>query len=120
MKSLLILLLLAGFLQVQAQYRVTFQFKHFPAYHAANSLVFIVGNFNNWKPDSSGFSNTTDHLSIQLPKGTYEYKFTRGSWQRSETNLSGESISNRSITIESDTTLAVDILGWSDHFSQQQ
>src|SRR5215217_3215358 len=120
MKNVFLLLLLINYLQGQAQYTITFQFKKLPTYQAANSPVFMAGTFNNWKPDSTTFSTATSALSIRLPKGTYEYKFTHGSWQSGETNLSGAALNNRTLTVESDTTISIEIMGWADHFAQSQ
>lgn len=119
MRYYLMLLFLPGVVQVRAQYNVIFQLRHLPSYHNNNNAVFVAGNFNNWKPDSSGFHTTSNTLQMKLPKGTYEYKFTRGSWQTGETDSIGVAAGNRSLTVESDTTIAVQIAGWADHFRQQ-
>jgi len=119
MKILFAALLLFGMVPVQAQYTVTFHVQNLPSYHHATDTIFIAGNFNDWKPDSTGFGTNTKNLTIKLPKGKYEYKFTRGSWQAGETDATSASVSNRTLTVESDTTIAVEILGWADHFPQQ-
>jgi len=119
MKILFAALLLFGMVPVQAQYTVTFHVQNLPSYHHATDTIFIAGNFNDWKPDSTGFGTNTKKLTIKLPKGKYEYKFTRGSWQAGETDANSASVSNRTLTVESDTTIAVEILGWADHFPQQ-
>lgn len=120
MKNIFAMMFLLGAIPAQAQYTVTFQFKNLPTYHTANSSVFVAGSFNNWKPDSTDFGTTNGSLTIRLPKGMYEYKFTRGSWQASETGTSGAAVSNRVLNVESDTTIVVDIKDWADHFPKQE
>jgi predicted alpha/beta superfamily hydrolase len=117
MKIRFALLLLAVCAQAQAQYNVTFQLQQLPSYQPANTPVFIAGSFNNWKPDSTGFSTTGKMLTIKLPQGAYEFKFTRGNWQTGESGANGAAINNRTVTINSDTVIAVSIAEWADHFT---
>jgi predicted alpha/beta superfamily hydrolase len=118
MKIVLTMLLLTGCVQAQAQHAVTFQLKSLPPYHATGSSIFVAGNFNNWKPDSTGFGTTGCSLTISLPKGMYEYKFTRGSWQNSEAGAGGAALANRTLTVNGDTAITIEIKEWADHFSQ--
>lgn len=119
-KVFLFLLLLAGYMHAPAQYNITFQLKGLPSYHNAESLIFLAGNFNNWNPGDAAFSSKKRSLNIRLPQGTYEYKFTRGNWQTGETGANGTVIKNRKLTVKSDTTIAIEIDNWADHFSQQK
>jgi hypothetical protein len=66
-----------------AQYKVTFLVKQPPALHKADR-VFIAGNFNTWNPGDPEFGMDTlkNVIATLLPKGTYQYKFTRGNWQK--------------------------------------
>jgi len=107
-----------------AQYKVTFLVKQPSLLHSMDHL-FVAGNFNMWnpadssyqlKPDESGISKIT----LSLPAGNYEYKFTRGNWQKAETDTAGKGTANRSLQLSSDTTIHIDILGWADDFKSNQ
>jgi predicted alpha/beta superfamily hydrolase len=107
---------------VAAQYTVKVQIDSLPASPAA-SEVFIAGNFNNWDPgdvNSSMKKNDKGVFTIEINNvqgATYELKFTRGSWDNVETDRTGKEISNRSVTIQSDTTIHFVIAGWKDGFA---
>lgn len=120
MKTAFFMLYLAGYLSAYSQYKVTFRLKNLPSYHGAGSPVFVAGSFNSWKPDSTTFRFSNQSLTIRLPKGSYEYKFTQGSWQTGETEPNGAGIENRKLVVNGDTTILVDIAGWADHFPQPQ
>ena len=107
-----------------AQYKVTFLVKQPSLLHSMDHL-FVAGNFNMWnpgdssyqlKPDASGISKIT----LSLPAGNYEYKFTRGNWQKGETDTAGRGTANRNLRLNSDTMIHIDILGWADDFKSNQ
>jgi predicted alpha/beta superfamily hydrolase len=113
---------LAGTLQ--AQFRVTLLIKQLPSYHQLNEPVYIAGSFNNWNPGEKTAqldkdANGVYRISFTAPSGKQEYKFTRGNWDRVESDQNGKSAANRSITILSDTTIEVSILHWADHFPKK-
>jgi predicted alpha/beta superfamily hydrolase len=102
------------------QFRVRFQISEVPPGHWPDS-VFVAGNFNRWNPAENGtpFSkiNGTDYIEIEnLPMGSYQFKFTRGSWPSSECAFNGTSIGNREVSLLSDTTIKVLIKAWQDDF----
>jgi predicted alpha/beta superfamily hydrolase len=102
------------------QYKVQFIINQLPAYHKSGDSIFLVGNFNNWNPGSQKFllqnNNGKYGITIELPKGMYEYKFTKGSWQKVESGNGGVSTENRRLNVEHDTTINVNIGHWADHF----
>ncbi len=124
--ELTVKLFLFCFLQVAAffsfaQHKILFVVKQSSLLHVADDL-FIAGNFNSWDPadkkfefapDSSGIAKVT----VLLPGGDYEYKFTRGSWDKVETSGNGKGIANRSLHVTSDLVVNVDVEGWSDDFT---
>jgi len=84
--------------------------------------LFLAGNFNGWnaadtlwqlRPDGHG----SYAISKELPKGPYQFKVTRGSWQAVECTAAGKPIDNRVLTVNSDTTLVLDIAAWQDSFA---
>lgn len=105
-----------------AQFKVSFQIKQ-PANHSSDS-IFIAGSFNNWNPSLFESSFTPDSsgsgsYELRLPAGSYEYKFTRGGWNKVECRANGGDIANRELVVRNDTSLAVTIGGWKDDFPQQ-
>jgi len=103
-----------------AQYHVTFVVKQPSSKHSKDS-VYVTGNFNSWNPEDNGYLLTPENsniskITIDLPGGNYEYKFTRGSWQKAETDTNGKNISNRILKLNSDTTIPVNISAWNDDF----
>ena len=91
-----------------------------PAKHPHDTL-YVAGNFNNWVPDDAGgrFStsdNGSNILDLNLPKGKYEYKITRGSWNKVETTAKGGGIGNHSFTLGNDTTIVINVDAWQDDF----
>lgn len=105
-----------------AQNKVTFLVKQPSLLHSMDH-IYLTGNFNLWNPADSSYllqshPNGVSTITVSLPAGNYEYKFTRGSWQKGETDSSGKGIGNRSLTLNSDTTINVNIAEWNDDFKQ--
>jgi hypothetical protein len=107
-----LLLFFAGFLMTAfsavAQFSVTITVKDLPAYHAENSPVFIAGSFNNWNPADKKFQleqlpGNGYSITLQLAAGNYEYKFTRGGWDKAECKQNGIAVENRQLNVQSDT-----------------
>ncbi len=103
-----------------AQHKVTFLLKQPPLLHSMDH-IFVAGNFNMWNPGDSSYELKSDEsgvskITLSLPEGNYEYKFTRGSWEKGETDTSGKGAANRALQLRSDTTISVNILGWNDDF----
>ncbi|MBD0284278.1 MAG: alpha/beta hydrolase [Flavisolibacter sp.] len=106
---------------LQAQYKVTFRITRLPSYHPSNSTIYLAGTFNNWNPaqKEAYFEKDTQSgytLSLLMPKGTYEYKLTRGAWDKVECTQNGIAIDNRRVEILSDTLFDIEVMAWADHF----
>lgn len=90
----------------------------------ATDLLYIAGNFNNWNPRDDQFrlqKNEQGLFFIELqhmPAGSYQFKFTRGSWNTGETDEKGVDLPNRALTVAGDTSLQLSIAGWKDGFAQ--
>jgi predicted alpha/beta superfamily hydrolase len=85
----------------------------------------LAGDFNNWNPEDKSFEllqNNSGQFQLLkvLPKGVYNFKITRGSWQTVECNAFGKQIDNRSITIWHDTTITLNVEGWQDNFKAEE
>jgi predicted alpha/beta superfamily hydrolase len=104
----------------EAQDRVTFKVHQLSSQHAHDS-IFIAGSFNGWDPGNSkyGIDTASGQLTLVLAQGSYEYKFTRGSWQKVETTTDGKGVPNRVLKVTGDTTINIDIPEWSDDFKQE-
>lgn len=105
----------------EAQYTVIFKLDTYPLHHAKDS-IFIAGSFNGWNPHSSAYAlspagESSLLLYVKLPAGDYEYKCTRGSWAKTESEANGADIDNHDFTVNSDTSIDINIEGWKDDFA---
>ncbi len=116
-------MLLLAHLASNAQHKVQFVLKRVPAYHKATDSIYLAGSFNRWNPKNKNFSlvcrDENSGITIDLPKGMFEYKFTLGSWDDVESGNGGAAIENRLITIERDTTVLIEIDHWASHFPKK-
>ena len=115
----LLVIAIAQYFIAVGQHKVVIRINSLPASPAAEA-IYIAGNFNNWNPKDEGFRLTKESdgkFTIVFPNvatGDYEFKFTRGGWETVETTADGRQIANRSLKLLSDTTLNIDIVGWSE------
>jgi predicted alpha/beta superfamily hydrolase len=103
-----------------AQYKVTFFVKQPSLLHSMDH-IYVTGNFNLWNPADKDYLLHSDKtgiltITLSLPPGNYEYKFTRGSWQKGETDSAGKGVPNRTLNLNSDTTIHINIGSWNDDF----
>jgi predicted alpha/beta superfamily hydrolase len=109
----------------QAQYTVKISITGLPAAPATDA-VYLAGNFNNWNPQDESFRLQKNEKGVffieiqDVDPATYEFKFTRGSWDKGETNSKGDDLPNRKTTIGSDTAFQFSIAGWKDGFAKKQ
>jgi enterochelin esterase-like enzyme len=103
--------------QEQKDFRVTFILRSPDLPDTAN--VFITGSDENlgmWDPSKVKMQPAGDHTwlttVILVKKGTYEYKYTKGSWQREGANANGLPLRNFIIKISGDTTIRDQVLFW--------
>lgn len=110
-------------LLTNAQYHVHFVFKKLPSYHKSSDTVYVAGSFNRWNPGDKRYAavvhNEKSGITLDLPKGMFEYKFTLGNWDGVETGMGGAPTENRMISIEKDTTVLVEIDHWASHFPKK-
>ncbi len=89
----------------------------------SNEPIFMAGSFNGWNPGNESFrlfKNSTGYweLSIpNMPKGNYEFKFTRGNWDKTACAESGADIANYSVYLQSDTLIQYTVAAWKDSFA---
>lgn len=107
-----------------AQYKVSFIITKLPSYNKPAAKIYLAGSFNNWNPKDKKLQLKSDGnktgITISLPNGSFEYKFTEGGWDRVESLNGGFPSENRRIVVNSDTTINVEIEHWADHFPQKE
>jgi len=106
---------------IMAQTSVRLHIKTLPAFHPSGSNIYAAGSFNGWNPldENFKFSHENDgsyFLELSLKPGNYEYKITRGGWDKVECKKGGTNIENRVLKVESDADLDIDIEEWVDRF----
>jgi len=80
-----------------------------------DDTLYLAGSFNGWNPADPIYSfRPGSSLNIVLPAGGFEFKLTRGSWDRSECKADGSSMANRLLILQSDTVLRLTVEEWSD------
>lgn len=104
-----------------SQTTIYFHIKDLPVYHPSGSDIYMAGSFNGWNPQDENFKfkhndDGSYSLAIKLEKRTYEYKITRGSWDKVECKKGGHSIGNRILKIEGNEDLELTIEEWADRF----
>lgn len=117
--SSLIVLLIT--LSVVSQQKVRIEINSLPGNLPTDSSIFIAGSFNGWNPINKDFrfikTGKGYFLELSLNSGSYEYKITRGSWDKVECSKDGLERQNRILNVEADTTITLAIEGWKDAFA---
>src|SRR5436190_2700328 len=120
-RSIALLSVIGLSLIVFAQQAIQITISSLPEFHPSNSAVYIAGSFNGWNPQDEKYkfqqnANGAYYINLKLEKGLYEYKITRGGWDKVECKTSGAGIENRSLKVESDTLIEVAVEEWVDRF----
>ena len=109
----------------QAQFTVTLKIDGLPGIPATDT-VYLTGNFNGWNPKDENYrlqKDTKGNFFTTIKDAgaaAYEFKFTRGSWDKVETDSKGADIPNRRVNINAGSSLRFSIAGWKDGFVQRQ
>ena len=105
-------------LSLAAQQKIRIEINSLPANSPVNSSMFIAGNFNSWNPQNKNYQFQKNErgyfLELSLNTGTYEYKITRGGWDKVETTKEGKDIGNRTVKVDADATVVLSVEGWKD------
>jgi predicted alpha/beta superfamily hydrolase len=104
-----------------SQYSVKLEIKGLPSYHPSGSDIYLAGSFNGWNPQDKNYrfqrTNKGDYyIELMLDSGNYEYKITRGAWDRSECKKGGGFRANRSMMVPDDVVTPLFVEEWSDRF----
>lgn len=105
-------------LSVSAQQKIRIEINALPSNHPDNSSIFVAGNFNGWNPQDKNFQFQKHEkgyfLELSLNAGSYEYKVTRGGWNKVECTKDGKDIGNRTLKVEAEAKVEVSVDGWKD------
>ncbi|RYY45922.1 MAG: hypothetical protein EOO06_15570 [Chitinophagaceae bacterium] len=118
--SLLWLLILctAGY-NADAQHVLTLRVTAVPTLHKEDP-IYVAGSFNGWNPGDKNYQlqrkNGKLELSLNLKGAAYEFKFTRGAWDKAGVAADGADLPNNLVKLYSDTTLSFGIEAWKDDF----
>ena len=92
-----------------------------PANTPANAPVYLCGGHSvvgDWNPRGLPLLPVEPNVycgALQIPAGTtFEYKFTRGSWDTVETCLGGGERANRLFVTATPATVHADVEAWTD------
>src|SRR4029078_5095209 len=117
--SFLISLLIT--LSVASQQKIRIEITSLPANDPANSSIFIAGRFNSWNPQNKDYQFQKNEkgyfLELSLNAGSYEYKVTRGGWDKVECSKEGKDIGNRTLKVVANENIEINIEGWKDVFA---
>ena len=122
LKGLLAAFFMAGSaLIANCQYKVKIQLSAAVMAQQQEDL-YAAGSFNGWNPADKKMvfvkqGDGTGFLELQLDRGVYEFKITRGSWDKTECDEQGGEVPNRILSIDSDTAIQLNIRGWRDQFT---
>jgi predicted alpha/beta superfamily hydrolase len=109
---------------LSAQQKIRIEINSLPVNDPANSSIFIAGSFNGWNPQNNSYkfqkSDKGYFIELSLNNGSYEYKITRGGWDKVECTKDGKDIGNRSLQVNADTAVEISIEGWKDLFASSK
>lgn len=114
-----ILLILSA--PLMAQYTVRMEIRSLPGYHPSGSDIYLAGSFNGWNPQDEKYKFRKDsagsyYFELQLAEGLYEYKITRGGWDKAESKKDGAGTGNRTLQMPADPVVVLTIEEWADRF----
>ncbi len=98
--------------------QVTFIVESVPAATQSSDTIYLTGTFNNWTPNDPHYAlkrQLDGQLALTIDiEGKHEYKFTRGSWTKVETNSTNQYTANRVLDTTKDKEVHVSIENWLD------
>lgn len=107
-------------LSVASQHKVRIKINDLPPNSPANSSIFIAGSFNSWNPQNKSFQFQKNEkgyfLELSLNAGSYDYKITRGGWDKVECTKEGKDVGNRTLKVDADANVEISVEGWRDLF----
>lgn len=115
--SLYLFIILSAF----SQQKLRIELNAVPENTPANSSIFIAGSFNGWNPQDKNYQFQKNDrgysIELSLNIGSYEYKITRGGWNKVECTKEGKDVGNRNLTVDNNATVEISVGGWKDLFA---
>ena len=123
-RSISLLPFLVIVLLASSQHSVRFVISSRPLKNSNDNNLFIAGSFNGWNPRDKNYqfqkNDEGDYfLGTKLEDGNYEFKITRGGWDKVECKKGGADIQNRSLKLTSDTTINMTVEEWADNIEKK-
>ncbi|MEO8405324.1 MAG: alpha/beta hydrolase-fold protein [Chitinophagaceae bacterium] len=122
MRRLILVILIYSIVPaIAAQSSIRMEINTLPVYHPANSDIYLAGSFNGWNPADEKYKLKKSeqgqyYIDLSLTEGSYEYKLTRGSWDKAECKKDGTRRENRNLKVPADTVVSLAVEEWSDRF----
>jgi len=98
-----------------------------PSNTPVTDTLYLAGSFNEWNPGSKMYAlkrGSNGKYRGRLPAnviGAIEFKVTRGTWAKMETDAQNSEIKNRTYTIGSKpSTLDIQVANWKDLFGESK
>ena len=87
-------------------------------------VYFLAGSFNGWNPNDKNYHFQKNDkgnyfLGTKLENGMYEFKITRGGWDKVECKRGGADIQNHFLKLSSDTIIELMVEEWADNFEKK-
>ena len=119
-RSISLLAFLVAVTLSYSQHSIRFVISALPLTNSNNSNLFVAGSFNGWNPQDKNYHFQKNEqgsysLGIKLADGAYEFKITRGGWDKVECRKGGVNIQNRFLRLSSDTTIDLVVEEWADN-----
>jgi AraC-like DNA-binding protein len=115
-----VLLLISMFFASSGNAQVTIRVSEIPASTPKGDSIYVAGTFNNWNTNNANFmllkqKDGSYAITINSSLDYFEYKFTRGDWNRVEGGEGGRAIGNR-VFYTKDSTAVIDVIirTWED------
>lgn len=123
MNRVLFLLLILSTEIAIAQGTLNIYVEDIPPSHLGED-IYLSGNFNNWQPDDQSLKLIRNEKGVyqlsvaytHIPGDRIEFKFTRGTWQQSESTADGKLTGPRIADLQKEVNLYCKIEGWRDDF----
>lgn len=108
------------FAGLSASAQVTFVIESLPSATPSSDTIYLCGSFNGWVTNDPSLAlrrqlNGQLVVTVNLPRGKHEYKFTRGNWMKVETSEENNYIGNRAIEVTGEIqTVIIRVANWLD------
>jgi predicted alpha/beta superfamily hydrolase len=123
-RSISLLLFLVTVLLSYSQHSVSFVISSLPVKNPSDGGLFLAGSFNGWNPNDKNYHFQKNDkgnyfLGTKLENGMYEFKITRGGWDKVECKRGGADIQNHFLKLSSDTIIELMVEEWADNIEKK-